>query len=149
MNDFIQLVTDQTIIYYILVTAPESATNSPVILTQPDVRMIQQSKASIRSAFELVLQNARLEPYDISTLFLTGVFGSGLIFDDAVRIGLLPEMSGTELKQVRGGASLGATLLHNPDSQERAEQLVARANYIELTDNSEFKKKFAKNLPFP
>ena len=143
------LVTDQTIIHYILATAHESATNSPVILTQPDVRMIQQSKASIRAALGTVLQNAELDSSDISTLFLTGVFGSGLVLDDAVRIGLLPDMPSAEVRQVHGGASLGADLLHSPDLQKQAQQLVAKSNYIELTDNPGFKEKFAKNLSFP
>ena len=143
------LVTDQTIIHYILATAHESASNSSIILTQPDVRMIQQSKASIRSALGMVLQKAELDPADVNTLYLTGVFGSGLVLDDAVRIGLLPEMPVAEVKQVRGGASLGADLLHKPEFQKSAEKLVNEANYIELADNPEFKRKFVKHLPFP
>ena len=142
------LVTDQTIMYYILATAHESTSGTTIILTQPDVRMIQQSKASIRSALGLVLENAQLEPGDVNTLYLTGVFGSGLILEDAVRIGLLPEMPVAEVKQARGGASLGADLLHKPEFQKSSEKLVADANYIELADNPEFKKKFAKHLRF-
>lgn len=143
------LVTDQTIIHYILTTAPESASNTSIILTQPDVRMIQQSKASIRAALGVVLHKARLDPIDVGALFLTGVFGSGLVLDDAVRIGLIPEMPIADVKQVRGGASLGADLLHKPAYQRHAEKLVADTNYIELSDNPEFKRKFAQHLSFP
>jgi uncharacterized 2Fe-2S/4Fe-4S cluster protein (DUF4445 family) len=143
------LVTDKTIIHYVLATVSESALNTNIILTQPDIRMIQQSKASIRAALGMVLQNAGLNPLDVNTLYLTGVFGSDLVLDDAIRIGLLPEMPQAEVKQVRGGASLGADLLHNPDIQKRAEKLVAEVNYIELSDNPEFKRKFTEYLPFP
>jgi len=143
------LVTDSSIIHYIIATASESATNSKIVLTQPDVRMIQQSKASIRAALGIVLQNARLIPDDVSTLYLTGVFGTGLVVDDAIRIGLLPELVNTEIKQFRGGASIGADLLHNQEYRDAAEKLVAKANYIELTDNTEFKRKFTECLPFP
>jgi len=90
-----------------------------------------------------------LDPFDVNTLFLTGVFGSDLVLDDAIRIGLLPEMPQAEVKQVCGGASLGGDLLHNPDIQKRAENLVAEVNYIELSDNPEFKRKFTEYLPFP
>lgn len=143
------LVTDKTIIHYVLATVSESASNTSIILTQPDIRMIQQSKASIRAALGMVLQKAGLNPFDVGTLYLTGVFGSDLVLDDAVRIGLLPEMPQAEVKQVRGGASLGGDLLHNPDIQKRAEKLVAEVNYIELSDNPEFKRKFTEYLPFP
>ncbi len=143
------LVTDSTIIHYIIATASESATDSKIVLTQPDVRMIQQSKASIRAALGMVLQNARLMPWEISSLYLTGVFGTGLAMEDAIRIGLLPEMINADIKQVRGGASIGADLLHRQECRAAAEKLVAETNYIELTDNPEFKRKFTENLPFP
>ncbi len=142
------LVTDQTIVHYILSTASESASGTNIILTQLDIRMIQQSKASIRAALELVLQKAGLDTFDVSTLYLTGIFGSGLVLDNAIRIGLLPEMPGAEVKQVCGGASLGADLLHSSDFQDFAKALVAKSNYIELSDNNEFKRRFAEHLPF-
>jgi uncharacterized 2Fe-2S/4Fe-4S cluster protein (DUF4445 family) len=143
------LVTDETIIHYVLASASESATNSSIILTQPDVRMIQQSKASIRAALGMVLQNAQLDPSDVKKLYLTGVFGTDLVLQDAIRIGLLPVMTNADVIQVRGGASIGANLLHKQEYREHAEKLVSKTNYIELTDNSEFKKKFTENLPFP
>ena len=111
--------------------------------------MLQQSKASIRAALGQVLKNAQLQPSDVTELYLTGIFGSGLKIEDAVRIGLFPEMVNAKVKQVQGGASLGADLLHRQEFRKFAEQISAKANYIELTDNPEFKKGFTENLPFP
>ena len=143
------LVTDTPIIHYILATSSESATDTEIILTQPDIRMLQQSKASIRAALGMVLQNARLSPSDVETLYLTGVFGSGLILDDAIRIGLLPIMINAEVKQEPGGACRGADLMHELEIRTKAERLVTEINYIELTDNPQFKKSFTENIPFP
>ncbi|MHA3963771.1 MAG: ASKHA domain-containing protein [Candidatus Thorarchaeota archaeon SMTZ1-45] len=143
------LVTSGTIIHYILAKASETTTNSSIFLTQPDIRMIQQSKASIRAALSLVLENANLSPNEISTLYLTGVFGTGLVLEDAIRIGLLPEMNNAEIKQVCGGASIGADLLHKYEIRESAERLVSEVNHIELTNNPDFKRNFTENLPFP
>ena len=143
------LVKDEAIIHYILAPATESATNSSIILTQPDIRMIQQSKASIRAALGMVLHHAGMDLGDIETLFLTGVFGTGLVLTEANRIGLLPEMVNADVKQVLGGASIGADLLHKPEYRELAEQLVSKTNYVDLNDNPEFKRRFTENLPFP
>ena len=143
------LVSDTSIIHYIIAKATETATHTNIVLTQPDVRMIQQSKASIRAALGMVLQSAGLEPSMVTRLYLTGVFGTGLVIDDAVRTGLLPEMVNAEVNQVKGGASLGANLLHKPVFREAVQKLVSRVNYIELADNPEFKKKFYEHLPFP
>jgi uncharacterized 2Fe-2S/4Fe-4S cluster protein (DUF4445 family) len=111
--------------------------------------MLQQSKASIRSALSQVLSKAKLNPDDITNLYLTGVFGAGLEVTDAVRIGLFPEMMNAEVVQAQGGASIGANLLHKEEYREHAEKLVSDTNYIELTDNPEFKKAFTENLVFP
>ena len=143
------LVTDTPIIHYVVATSSESAKDSEIVLTQPDIRMLQQSKASIRAALGMVLQNARLNPGDVDTLYLTGVFGSGLILDDAIRIGLLPVMINAEVKQEVGGACRGADLLHTIEIRKHAEHLVSEINYIELTDNPQFKKSFTENISFP
>ncbi len=143
------LASNVAIIHYILAKAGESATNSDIVLTQPDVRMIQQSKASIRAALGMVLHNSGLTQEDVTELYLTGVFGTDLDISDAIRIGLLPEMNNAAVQQVRGGASLGADLLHRNEYRKLAEKLVAKVNYIELADNPEFKKKFTEHLPFP
>ncbi|MFW9806276.1 MAG: ASKHA domain-containing protein [Candidatus Thorarchaeota archaeon] len=143
------LVTDETIAYYVLVPALETAFNSRIILTQPDIRMLQQSKSSIRSALNQVLKNADLQPSDVTELYLTGIFGSGLKIEDAVRIGLFPDMTNANVKQIQGGASLGADLLHKQEFRILADQISSKANYIELTNNPEFERGFTENLTFP
>lgn len=143
------LATDTPIVHYVLATAFESATQSNIVLTQPDIRMIQQSKSSIRSALGIVLKHAKMNPEDIDTLCLTGVFGSDLNVSDAIRIGLLPDIIRVNVKQVTSGASIGANLMHHQSFRKQAEGLASIANYIELTDSPEFKKRFTENLPFP
>jgi uncharacterized 2Fe-2S/4Fe-4S cluster protein (DUF4445 family) len=143
------LILDTSIVHYILATAPESATGSSIILTQPDVRMLQQSKAAIRGAFDLLLDHANLSPDDIHQLNLTGVFGSDLSFDNAVRIGLFPDLPFVEVIQLRGGAIRGADLLHRTECRQVAERIASEVNHINLTDNPAFKKKFAKSIAFP
>ena len=118
-------------------------------MTQPDVRMLQQSKAAIRGAFDLLLDHADLSPLDIQKVNLTGVFGTGLSIEDAVRIGLFPELHSSEVCQIRGGAINGADLLHQDEYQRIASRIAKETTHINLTDNPTFKKKFTESLPFP
>jgi len=143
------LVLDTTIVHYILAPEDETLTGSNIILTQPDIRMLQQSKAAIRGAFDLLLEHAGLSPEDIDELNLTGVFGTGLSIDDAVRIGLFPELPSAEVRQICGGAIRGADLLHKEEYRNVAERIAKEATHINLTDNPAFKEKFAKSLEFP
>ncbi|MFW9794152.1 MAG: ASKHA domain-containing protein [Candidatus Thorarchaeota archaeon] len=143
------LVLDSHIVHYILVPGHETATGSSIVITQPDVRMLQQSKAAIRGAFELLLDHAKVTSADIEQLNLTGVFGSDLSLNDAVRIGLFPELPSAELRQIVGGAVKGADLLHRDSYRQIAEQIAAEVTHVNLTDNPDFKAKFAQYLKFP
>ncbi len=143
------LVLDSPIVHYVLTMAHESSTGSSIVITQPDVRMLQQSKAAIRGAFELLLEQANLISDDIHQLNLTGVFGSGLSFDAAVKIGLFPVLSSTEVRQISGGAIQGADLLHRKEYQQNAERISSEAIHINLTDNPDFQAKFTQFIAFP
>ncbi|MFW9927321.1 MAG: ASKHA domain-containing protein, partial [Candidatus Thorarchaeota archaeon] len=143
------LVLDSPISHYIIATANESSTGSSIILTQPDIRMIQQSKSAIRSAFDLLLEYATITPEEVQQLNLTGVFGSGLNLVAAERIGLFPALPSAEIRQMPGGAIRGADLLHSDEFRHIAEHVAKEVTHINLTDNDEFKSKFAQNLAFP
>jgi uncharacterized 2Fe-2S/4Fe-4S cluster protein (DUF4445 family) len=143
------LVLDSTIVHYVLATHDESLTGSNIVLSQPDVRMLQQSKAAIRGAFDLLLDHADITPQDIQQLNITGVFGTGVSMDEAVRIGLFPELPSAEVHQFLGGAINGADLLHNEEYRSIAERITDETTHINLTDNPAFKERFAKSLEFP
>ncbi|MFX1484914.1 MAG: ASKHA domain-containing protein [Promethearchaeota archaeon] len=137
------------IVYYIIVPSQESMTGSAIVISQPDVRMIQQSKAAIRGAFELLLEQAGLKSEDIQQLNLTGIFGSGLSVEAAIRIGLIPELPGAEIHQIPGGAIKGADLLHSMKYREIASHIASTVTHVNLIDNPDFKTKFSKSIGFP
>ncbi|MGY5864361.1 MAG: ASKHA domain-containing protein [Candidatus Thorarchaeota archaeon] len=143
------LVLDSNIVHYIIAPGSESTTGSDVVMTQPDVRMLQQSKAAIRGAFDLLLDHSDLVPDDIVQLNLTGIFGSYLSFDDTVRIGLFPALPSAEVRQLQGGAIRGADLLHRVEYQQVANRIASKVRHVNLTDNPAFKKNFAESLKFP
>ncbi|MFW9869150.1 MAG: ASKHA domain-containing protein [Candidatus Thorarchaeota archaeon] len=143
------LVMDSPISHYIIATSHESSTGSSIILTQPDIRMLQQSKSAIRSAFDLLLEHANITSQDIQQLNLTGVFGSGLTLESAIRIGLFPALPSAKVQQIPDGAIKGADFLHLEEYQQIAEFVASEVTHINLTNNSEFKVKFAQNLEFP
>lgn len=140
---------DTTTAYYILAGNKVSVTGQPIVISQPDVRMLQQSKAAIRGVLDLLLHKAGLEVKDVATLYLTGIFGSGLQIEDAYRIGMFPNFSKAKVVQYSKGASLGADLLMIPENRWKVEELVKKLNYIEMSDNPDFKSRYFASVPFP
>ncbi len=134
---------------YILVFGDTTATGKDIFIAQTDLRMLQQSKAAIRGAIELLLKRSGYSAKDITNIFLTGVFGSDLKIEDVYRIGMFPVFDNAKITQVRNGAVKGAGLLLTQKNRERVEKIVGEMNYIELSAEDEFKTFFLEFLPFP
>jgi uncharacterized 2Fe-2S/4Fe-4S cluster protein (DUF4445 family) len=140
---------DSSPAYYILADNKVSATGLPIVISQPDVRMLQQSKAAIRAVLDVLLHESGLEPLKVDSLYLTGLFGSGLQIEDLYRIGMLPKLPRASIVQYGKGASLGADLLMIPENRRKVEKLVKHLNYIEMSDNPAFKVRYFECIPFP
>ncbi|MFQ5832691.1 MAG: ASKHA domain-containing protein [Candidatus Thorarchaeota archaeon] len=139
----------ESLFYYVLAEAEHSASSKGIYLSQMDLRMVQQSKASIFSAVTLLLAKANLDPSDVERVFLTGAFGMGIDILDAYRIGLFPMFENTKLQKVRGGAIMGAdNLLCRSLLKHTVETMCSKINYVELAGNPEFKKRYVKALPY-
>ncbi|MHA1613249.1 MAG: ASKHA domain-containing protein [Candidatus Thorarchaeota archaeon] len=143
------LILDTDVPKYILAFGDTTATGKNIFIAQTDLRMLQQSKAAIRGAIELLLKRSGYSAKDITEILLTGVFGSDLKIKDVYRIGMFPVFDNAKITQVRNGAVRGAGLLLTLKNRERVEKIVDEINYIELSAETEFKTFFLEFLPFP
>jgi len=126
-----------------------SAGGQQIVISQPDVRMLQQSRAAIRGVTELLLHEAGLDAEQVEALYVTGVFGSGLRMDDAYRIGMLPRFPKAAITQHNRGTIEGADLLMISENRRVIEDAVNRLRYIEMAGNPAFESRYLASLPFP
>lgn len=140
---------DGSIIKYLLATGDTTQTSKDIFVSQPDIRMLQQSKAAIRGVIEMVLKRAGREAEDIKEVHLTGIFGSDLDVEDLYRIGMFPHFANAKITQTPNSAVDGAALLLQESNRQLVEKLVPKLNYIELTLEEEFKRLYLENMPFP
>jgi uncharacterized 2Fe-2S/4Fe-4S cluster protein (DUF4445 family) len=138
------------VVHYILVQATDSGTGRPIYISQIDIRMMQQSKAAIFAAIELLIDEASISASDVERFLLTGAFGSDLNISDAIKIGLFPQFLNARVDQILGGASSGADMiLLNPELRDAASDIARNTVYVDLMDNSEFEFRFSKAQLFP
>ncbi|MHA1935497.1 MAG: ASKHA domain-containing protein [Candidatus Thorarchaeota archaeon] len=136
--------------HYILCDAMSSETKKPIYISQIDVRMLQQSKAAIFTATDLLLGDAGISPADVDHLHVTGSFGYGIHIDDAFRIGMLPNFANAEINQIPNGAILGADMIHrNNEARRSAEKIGKDATYVNLMQRSDFQELFSQAQLFP
>jgi uncharacterized 2Fe-2S/4Fe-4S cluster protein (DUF4445 family) len=86
----------------------------------------------------------------VKEVVIAGAFGSFLKVQSALDIGLLPRLPNAHYRQVGNAALVGAKwALVSSRARERARQIVAQTNYLELTTYPKFNRRFALGMLFP
>jgi uncharacterized 2Fe-2S/4Fe-4S cluster protein (DUF4445 family) len=143
------LSLEENVAKYILAFGESTETGEDIFIAQTDLRMLQQSKAAIRGVIETILKLAGRTADDVVEVLLTGVFGADVDIEDVYRIGMFPRFQNASITQIPNSAVEGAALLLSEENRNRVEKLVTELNYIELTEEEDFKKLYLEFLPFP
>lgn len=122
---------------------------TPVYLSQHDVRQIQLAKSSILSGCITLLKESGLTVADVDALYLAGAFGNYIDVDHALEIGLLPPVPRTHIHSIGNGAGLGARLcLLDHNQMTRCIDLVAHTEHLELASSPQFMEEYIMNMNF-
>lgn len=120
-----------------------------VLFSQDDVRAVQLAKAAIRTATELLLDEAGLTDMAIERFVIAGSFGAYIDVESGVRIGLFPDLPRERFRQVGNAAGVGIRrMLASTAARTRAKQLAETCRYMELSSRSDFQKVFLKHIGF-
>jgi uncharacterized 2Fe-2S/4Fe-4S cluster protein (DUF4445 family) len=120
-----------------------------VLFTQDDVRAVQLAKAAIRTATELLLDEAGLEEDAIERFIIAGAFGAYIDIDSGIRIGLFPDLPRERYLQVGNAAGVGIRrMLASDSARSRARTLAATCRYLELSSRRDFQKRFLHHIGF-
>ena len=122
-----------------------------IYLSQRDIRELQFAKAAIATGWNILLEEAGLQPSDIRQVLLAGSFGSYLSPANAIRLGLVPDLP--VLRVVSAGnvtAGEGAKMaLLSMRERAGALALLEEVRYVELSDRADFNDRFVEQLAFP
>ena len=121
-----------------------------IFLTQRDVRELQFAKAAIATGWQVLLEEAGLEPGDLQQVLLAGSFGSYLSPASAIRLGLVPKLPVMRVVSAGNVAGEGAKMaLLSMRERAGAMALLEEVEYVELSDRPSFNDRFIDQLPFP
>ncbi|MEN8249286.1 MAG: ASKHA domain-containing protein [Bacteroidota bacterium] len=120
-----------------------------ISLTQQDIREVQLAKSAIASGIKRMMAIAGISNKDLDNVLLAGGFGNYINIENAIKIGLLPDVPVEKYIQVGNTAGTGATLaLKSVDFIKEMEELIDEMEYIELSTDEEFTTEFAMNMFF-
>jgi uncharacterized 2Fe-2S/4Fe-4S cluster protein (DUF4445 family) len=121
-----------------------------IYLSQRDVRELQFAKAAIATGWNILLEEAGLQPRDIQQVLLAGSFGSYLSPANAIRLGLVPRLPALRVVSAGNVAGEGAKMaLLSMRERAGALALLEEVRYVELSDRADFNDRFVEQLQFP
>lgn len=120
-----------------------------VYFTQDDVRAVQLAKAAIRTATDLLLDEAGVSEGELERFIIAGSFGAYIDVKSGIETGLLPPLPEGSFLQVGNAAGVGVRrMLASKHARTRAAALADLCQYIELSSRNDFQKIFLRHIGF-
>lgn len=124
--------------------------DSGIALKNEDIATIQKAKSAVASAFQVLLTVVGCTAEELGNIFIAGAFGSRLNVQNAMEMGLLPDIPAERYILAGNTALVGAAMmLASEGMRQKAESLVGLAMHCDLTVDPEFEETFIDNLYFP
>jgi len=128
---------------YIILAAGEKE----VTLSQKDVDQVLLAKGAIRAGIDVLMDAMDVGVDDIEEVVIAGAFGSYMLPEQAVRLGMLPPVDLKKIKAVGNAAGTGARMmLASQSSRAEADVLAKRIEYLELTVYPDFPLFYARGI---
>jgi uncharacterized 2Fe-2S/4Fe-4S cluster protein (DUF4445 family) len=120
---------------------------NPITLNQHDIDQVLLAKGAIRAGIDVLMDHLQVTAADIDEIVIAGAFGSFLLPEQAMRIGLLPQIGLNKIRAVGNAAGAGARfMLATVKQREKAEALARKIEYLELTTYPDFPLFFARGI---
>ena len=134
---------------FLLVPAAESGHGEEIIITQKDIREVQNAKAAIAAGIRVLIREAGYTAEQIHAAYLAGGFGSYMRIESALKIGLLPSELSGRIQAVGNAAGAGAICsLLSGDELLEADKIAKSIRYLELSSRPDFVSEYTDNMFF-
>ena len=119
---------------YVLAFDSESDTGREIAITEVDIECFIRAKGAIFSAIHIMLSSLDMDVSVLEHIYVAGGIGSGINMDNAVRIGMFPDVD-RELFTYIGNSSLAGAyaLTLSTAAEEKVQQLASNMTYLELS----------------
>ncbi|MCU0608419.1 MAG: ASKHA domain-containing protein [Chitinispirillaceae bacterium] len=135
---------------FMVVSGSETAHGRDIVVTEADIDNLIRTKAAIYSACDRLLSGAGLSFADVRHFLVAGGFGRFIDIEDAVRIGLFPDIDRTAFAYLGNTALAGATLaLLSRRSRDTLAAIPGRITYVELSNDPAYMDSYMAALFLP
>ena len=128
---------------YVIAFQEEAGSVKDVEITEVDIDSFIRAKGAIFSAIRTMLSYCDFDVSMIEHVYVAGGIGSGINMQNAVRIGMFPDVP-LELYEYIGNSSLvGAyAMLYSTESEQKVYEIAQNMTYIELSNINSYMDEF-------
>ncbi len=128
----------------------DAGSTADIIITETDIENLKRAKAAIYSAASILVRHMELDFSKVDKFFIAGGFGTYIDIDNAVKIGLLPDLDRDKFVFV-GNSSLAGSraILLSYDAMKEADEIARKITYFELSVEPVYMDEYMAALFFP
>jgi uncharacterized 2Fe-2S/4Fe-4S cluster protein (DUF4445 family) len=132
-----------------LVPEGEKGASAQIVITQRDIRELQNAKAAIAAGIETLVKMSGAGAEAVKKVYLAGGFGSSINIASALKIGLLPRVFENRIQAIGNASGAGAVEgLLSKQLLELTEQIKRKVKYVELSASVDFTERYVENMLF-
>lgn len=134
---------------FVVEEAKHTGINDHIVINQQDIREVQLAKSAIAAGVNILLSKAGISHHELDAVFLAGGFGNHINTQSAITIGLLSAHYREKVISLGNTSGTGALLsLKSVWFRNITDDIIARADHIELSEEVDFAMEFAMNMMF-
>jgi uncharacterized 2Fe-2S/4Fe-4S cluster protein (DUF4445 family) len=124
---------------FVIEWGDKTADGRDLVITELDIENLMRTKAAIYAACALILENVGLEWTSISAVYIAGGFGRHLQIDDAILIGLLPDLPQDRFRYIGNSSLTGAYIaLLTEERRRKLASIASGMTYIDLSSDHRY-----------
>jgi uncharacterized 2Fe-2S/4Fe-4S cluster protein (DUF4445 family) len=135
---------------FVIAFKEESEASTEIIITEADIENIKRAKAAIYSAAAILVKHMGFGFTDIKKIFIAGGFGTYIDIENAIKIGLLPDIERSKFIFVGNSSLAGARqILLSYEAMKKADEIARKITYFELSVEAGYMDEYGAALFFP
>ena len=135
---------------YVLVWSSESQIGKDIVITEIDIESLVRSKAAMYAGCQTLIKSVGAKCPNIEQVIIAGTFGSNINIENAITIGLLPDLPRDRFIFIGNGSLLGARLTSfSTDLLQDGQRIASMMTNFELSENADFMENYMAALFLP
>ena len=128
---------------YVLAFSNESDTGREIAITEVDIECFIRAKGAIFSAIHIMLSSLDMDVSVLEHIYVAGGIGSGINMENAVRIGMFPDVDRALFQYIGNSSLAGAyALVLSNAAEEKVYELASNMTYLELSTEPKYMEEF-------